>query len=61
MVQTENLVPLQKKYYENSLGALNSGSVLNTGNKLFYIMMSHFAAFGRITNLWAALRHFAPL
>ena len=32
------------------VNALNSGSVLNTENKLRYTMISHFAALGRITH-----------
>ena len=32
----------------NRVKALNSGSVLNTGNRLLYTIMSHFAAFGCI-------------
>ena len=32
------------------VNALNSGYVLNTGNGLLYTMMSHFAAFDRITH-----------
>ena len=36
------------------INALNSGSVLNTGNGLFYTMMSSFAALGCITH-WQML------
>ena len=36
-----------KSYWVN---ALNFGSVLNTGNRLLYTIMSHVAAFGRITH-----------
>ena len=36
--------------YPNRVKALNYGSALNIGNRLLYIMMNHFAAFGRITH-----------
>ena len=41
--------------------ALNSGSGLNTWNKILYTIMSHFVVFGRITHRRVALRSLVSL
>ena len=40
--------------------ALNSGNVLNTGNRFLYTWMGRFAALQSIIDLWATLRLMAP-
>ena len=46
--------------FQSKVNSLNTGCVTNMGYRPLYTMMSHLAAFGRITRGEAALQPFVP-